>query len=171
MSSSYTVSDVFTFTLTNAKHMAAKVATDLKRMQRFYGFPSDSKIAEFEDELIALVKAGYLGTVAYGFKRDGLWIEPTLKYEAQDLFGSSGTDDDPGKVRPGLDISGASFYSYLTYSYTWDQLTSEEQSEFKRTLPLNRGGANEPGINGFLAKDLTYSSGGRALNRSCVRSY
>ena len=171
MSSSYTLTDVLTFTVTNARHMASKVATDLKRMQRYYNVPSDSKIAEFKTELIALVKAGYLGTVTYGFKRDDKWIEPTLRYEAQDLYGMSGTDDDPGKVRPGLDVSGASFYSYLTYSSAWDQLSSEEQAEFKRNLPWVRGGAPEPGVNGFLSRDLTYSSGGRALNRSCVRSY
>lgn len=171
MSSSYTLTDVLTFTVTNAKHMAAKVATDLKRMQRYYDVPGDTKIAEFETELVALIKAGYLGTVTYGFKKDDKWIEPTLRYEAKDLYGMSGTDDDPGKVRPGLDVSGASFYSYLTYSSAWDELTSEEQAEFKRNLPWVRGGAPEPGINGYLTRDLTYSSGGRALNRSCVRSY
>lgn len=171
MSSSFTLTDVVTFTVTNARHMAAKVATDLKRMQRFYGYPNDNSIAEYESELIALAKAGYLKTVTYGFKRGGNWIEPTLRYEAQDLYGNSGTDDDPGKVRPGLDISGASFYSYLTYNSSWDQLTDNEKAEFKKNLPFNRGGAPEPGVAGYLARDLTYSSGGRALNRSCVRSY
>lgn len=48
MSYSYSYTESSTFTLTHAKHMAAKVATDLKRMQRFYGSPSDAKIAEFE---------------------------------------------------------------------------------------------------------------------------
>lgn len=171
MSSSYTLTEVLTFTLTNAKHMASKVSTDLKRMQRFYGSPNDIKIADFESELIAFIKAGYLGTVTYGFKRDGKWIEPTIRYEAHDLYGSPGDDDDPGKVRPGLDISGASFSSYLTYSSSWNQLTSEEQSAFQRNLPFERQGAPEPQINGTISRDLTYSSGGRSLNRSSVRSY
>jgi len=35
MASSYTISETATFTLTHAKHMAAKVAADLKRLQRF----------------------------------------------------------------------------------------------------------------------------------------
>jgi len=171
MSFSYTLTESSTFTVTHARHMASKVATDLKRMQRFYGVPHDARIAEYETELIALIKAGYLGTVTYGFKKDDKWIEPTLRYEAQELYGMSGTDDDPGKVRPGLDVSDASFYSYLTYSSAWDDLSSEEQMDFKRSLPWVRGGAPEPGINGYLTRDLTYSSGGRALNRSCVRSY
>ena len=37
MSYSYSVTDTATFTRTHAKHIAAKVATDLKRMHRFYG--------------------------------------------------------------------------------------------------------------------------------------
>nr|WP_246886778.1 hypothetical protein [Pseudomonas chlororaphis] len=55
--------------------MAAKVATDLKRMQRFYGYPSDTWIEEYEAELVVLLKAGYLGEVTYGFKRGDDWID------------------------------------------------------------------------------------------------
>ena len=40
----------------------------------------------------------------YGFKRNGQWIEPTLKYAARDLAGASAGDDDPGRVLPGKDI-------------------------------------------------------------------
>ena len=39
MSDSYTISESESFTVTHARHMAAKVATDLKRMQRLYGSP------------------------------------------------------------------------------------------------------------------------------------
>src|SRR5690606_6748846 len=113
-SSSYTESS--TFTITHARHMAAKVATDLKRMQRLYDYPSDRDIADYETEVIELLKAGYLGTITYGFRRDGNWIEPTLRYTAQDLAGGSANDDDPGKVRPGANVAGAAFYNYLTYS-------------------------------------------------------
>jgi hypothetical protein len=113
MSYSQTLSATTTFTLTHAKHIAAKVATDLKRIQRFYnGVPTDKSIADYETELIELLKAGYLGTVTYGFRRNGKWIEPTLWYTARDLAGTAANDDDPGKIRPGADIKGASFYSY-----------------------------------------------------------
>ena len=79
MSYGYTVSEATTFTVTHARHMAAKVATDLKRLQRLYGGPSDASIADFENEVIELLKAGYLGTVTYGYRKDGSWIEPTLR--------------------------------------------------------------------------------------------
>ena len=68
MSDSYTLSETETFTVTHARHMAAKVATDLKRMQRLYGSPSDTDIASYEAEVIEFLKAGYLGTVTYGFQ-------------------------------------------------------------------------------------------------------
>lgn len=171
MSYSLTITESSTFTVTHARHMAAKVATDLKRMQRFYGYPSDKRIADFEAEATALIKAGYLGTVAYGFQREGDWIEPTLRYTARDLAGESANDDDPGRIKPGANITGAIFTSYLTYSSAWYQLTPEEQDTFDATLPLWRNGAPEPGIAGYLRYDRTYSSGGRALDRASVRCF
>jgi hypothetical protein len=171
MSYSYTQSETKTFTITHAKHMAAKVATDLKRMQRFYGFPSDADINKYEGEAIELLKKGYLGTVAYGFKRNGDWIEPMLKYSARDFVGDFSNDDDPGRIKPNADISGASFYSYLTYSASWNSLLDDEKQSFSESLPLFRNGADEPGVNGYLESDKVYSSGGKALDRSSLRSY
>jgi len=171
MSSSFTVTEARTFTVTHARHMAAKVATDLKRLQRLYGKPSDTSIAEYETEIIELLKAGYLGTVTYGYRRNDRWIEPALIYTARDLEGASANDDDPGRIRPGANVDGASFYSYLTYSTAWDRLSEAEQDSFKKSLPFYRGGAPQPAIDGYLSNDRTYSSGGRALDRASVRSY
>lgn len=168
---SYTVSQTNTFTVTHARQMAAKVAADLKRMQRLYGQPSDADITAYETEVVEFLKAGHLGTVTYGFKRDGQWIEPTLRYSAKDLAGAEGYGDDPGKVRPGKNVSGATFYSYLTYSSTWSSLSEAQQETFNKSLPFQRGGASEPPVNGYLAPDLTYTAGGKALDRSSVRSY
>ncbi|HEY1040195.1 MAG TPA: hypothetical protein VGF30_12355 [Bacteroidia bacterium] len=169
--SSFTFSESQTFTLTHAKHLASKVATDLKRMQRFYNYPSDSSIEAFEAELIEFLKGGYLGTVTYGFKKDGKWIEPSLKYTAKDLSGMSGTDDDPGRIRPGANIEGASFGSYMTYTLAYSFMDETKKKDFLKTLPFQRTGAEEPGINGYLSSDKTYSSGGKALERSIVKSY
>jgi HORMA domain-containing protein len=171
MASSFSVTEATTFTVTHARHMAAKVATDLKRLQRMYGAPSDTNIADYEAEIVELVKAGYLDKVTYGYRRDGAWIVPTLRYTAQELAGATANDDDPGRIRPGADTTNATFYSYLTYSTSWDRLTSEQQAAFKQTLPFIRGGAPEPGVNGYFSPDLVYSAGGRALNRGSVRSW
>ena len=140
MSYSLSYTATLTFTRTHAKHMAAKVATDLKRMQRFYHLPSDGEIADYEAEAIEFLKAGYLGTVMYGFRRNGNWIEPTLLYTARDLAGASANDDDPGRVGPRADVRGASFYSYMTYSLLWNLLSAAQQEEFTRRLPFRRNG-------------------------------
>ena len=171
MSYSYTFTNTESYTLTHARHMAAKVATDLKRMQRFYGEPPDQRIDDFEVEVIEFLKEGLLDTVAYGFKRNGFWVEPTLFYTARDLMGVAANDDDPGRVRPGADITGASFYSFLTYNSRWNSLTWQERREFAERLPFQRSSGTEPGANGYWSRDLTYSAGGRALDRSSLRSY
>ena len=171
MSSSYTVTEAVTFTITHARHIASKVATDLKRVQRFYGVPSDERIAEYEAELTSFVKAGYLAAVTYGFKRDDAWIEPTLRYTAQDLFGGTGTDDDPGRIRPGGNTAGATFYSYLEHNSAWSRLSQAERDAFEIQLPIRRGGAPQPTVSGYMQVDRTYSAGGRSLQRSTVRSW
>lgn len=171
MSYSYTLAETKSFTVTHARHMAAKVATDLKRMQRLYGKPSNAAIASYEEEVIELLKDGLLGTVTYGYRRNEKWIEPTLRYTARDLVGASANDDDPGRIRPGADIDSTSFYSYLIYSTAWDNLSESERDAVRKRLPFKRGGAPEPGMDGYLNYDRTYSSGGRALERGSVRRY
>lgn len=168
---SYTNSNTQTFTLTNAKYLASKVVTDLKRMQRFYGSPSDSQIEIYEKELIEFLKGGYLTEVSYGFKRNGNWIERTLKYTARDLAGMINTDDDPGRLRPNADIAGASFYSFMVTNSNFSALTAYQQEQFEAQLPFVRGGASAPGVSGYFSSDKVYSSGGRSLDRSSVKSY
>jgi hypothetical protein len=140
-------------------------------MQRFYSKPVDTWIQGYETEIIELLKKGYIDTVTYGFKRNGSWVEPTLRYRAKDLEGMDSADDDPGRVMPNANIEGAEFHSYLTFSTAWAALTSGEKSEFERNLPFIRTGASEPGVNGYLVADKSYSSGGKALNRSTLKSY
>lgn len=171
MSYSFTLSESTTFTVTHARHLAAKVATDLKRMQRFYREPNDRQIIDFELEATELLRAGYLGTITYGFRRNGRWVEPTLRYTARDLVEAGGYDDDPGRVRPWANTQGAHFHSYLTYSSAWNRLTSGERASFKKHLPFERHGAPEPGVSGYWMSDRRYSAGGRALDRVSIRNY
>lgn len=168
---SYSYTETATFTVTHARHIAAKVATDLKRLQRLYGQPTDTRITEFEAEVIELLKHGYLDTVTYGYRRNGAWIKPTLRYTASELAGPGTADDDPGRVRPGANIAGATFYSYLTYSHIWHGLEPADKEAVHSRLPFRRGSAPEPGVLGYFADDRTYAAGGRALARSSIRSY
>lgn len=170
MSSSFTDTATQAFTRVHARRISFKVATDLKRIQRLYGLPTDREIAEYELELIELVTARYLQTVTYGYRRNERWIEPTLCYTAFELA-DPGFGDHPGRVRARADISGASFCSYLIYSSAWYALSGAERNRFTESLPFRRGGAPEPGIDGYLQQDLSYSAGGRGLQRATVRSW
>jgi len=166
MSCSYTQSATDSFTLTHAKHIAARMAADLKRMQRLYGAPTDPHIAELEAEVIALMQAGYLDVVTYGFRRADQFIVPTLRYTAKDLAGAPSASDDPGLVSPRADVRGAAFFSYLIYSQKWWELQPSQRDAW----PHPRLGAPQPTINGYLSPDKVYSAGGKALDRSSLRS-
>lgn len=171
MSTSYAETASAAFTITHARRLASKVRTDLMRIHRLYdGRPSLTRIDQFEEEVTTLLRDGYLGTVVYGFKRNGNWIAPTLRYTAEDLLFDNGVDDRPGAIKPNLDVSGGSFCSFLTYTDSWDDLSSEEQDAYERNLPFRRGVSNAPGVSGYFASDKSYSAGGRALSRSSLRS-
>lgn len=169
MSYSYSYSETETFTITHARQMASKVATDLYRFNRFYGEPTPDRIDSYEEELVQLLKFGYLDKVTYGFQRDDKWTEAALQYRANELGGVF-TDDDPGKIKPGIDITRARFCSFLSYSNKWYSLSTDEKTQFKQSLSLKRSESDEPLLeNGYWAEDRTYSAGGRALNRNTVR--
>ena len=168
----YSVTTTETFSYTHARHIAAKVATDLKRIQRFYGRPTNKDIVDYQTEITEFLKAGFLDNVTYGFKRNGLWIEPTLRYSAKDLGGTYSNDHDPGRIRPNADVNGASFGSYLVYnSAAWTNATQRVKEDFQKRLPFQRTYGTEPGVNGYLHLDRTYSAGGRAVDRFSLASY
>jgi len=170
MSTSFSLTLTESFTITHARHIASKVATDLLRFQRFYGRPSNAAIDAYEKELVALLKQDYVHTVTYGFKRNGNWVI-ALRYRARS-GGILIVDDDPGKIRPGEDITSAAFTSFLVYNSNWFSLTLQQQEQFEATLPFRRSTGQEPGIeNGWWADDLTYSAGGRGLGRSTLRRW
>ena len=170
--SSFTTTGTTTeaFTLTHAKHIASKVATDLLRFQRFYGSPSNEWIDKYEAELTVLLKHDAVDEVVYGFKRNDLWTMASARYVALP-GGSIQADDDPGRIRPNLDVSGASFTSFLTYSSRWSSLTAIEQAMIERELPFKRTTDNTPGLeSGRWVDDRNYVAGGRGLGRSTVRT-
>lgn len=169
MNYSLTTTQSTAFTMTHAYYLAVKVTTDLKRMQRFYDKPTDVSIEDYEKEIMQLINSGFLKKIFYGFQRDGQWIEPTLIYTAEQLNNS--VNDDPGKIKPGKNIRGAFFHSFLEYSNDWYGLSDCEKAEFEKKLPFKRTNGNIPEINGYLERDLSYSSGGKSLSRSSVRSY
>jgi hypothetical protein len=169
VSSSFVQSTSETFTVTHARYLASKVATDLQRFQRFYGKPSNEWIAAYEGELIHLLKHDLLDNVVYGFQRATRWTAAVVKY----TVGPKGvlvTDDDPGKLTPGLDVAGAEFTSYLCHKPRWLSMSNEERARIEQELPFRRIGKDQPGLeSGYWLDDRRYSAGGVALGRSTVK--
>lgn len=167
--SSYSISESESFTIAHARRIASKVATDLKRFQRFYNAPTDTWIDNYEAELVTLLQHDAVNSVVYGFKRNGFWTEASVRYRALP-GGSLAADDDPGKIRPGLDVAGAVFTSFLSYSSAWFALPASEQAKIEASLPFQRSTGTAPALEaGQWADDLNYLAGGRGLGRSVVR--
>jgi len=85
--------------------------------------------------------------------------------------GSLSVDNDPGKIRPGINVVGASFTSFMNYSATWFALPASERDKIEQALPFQRSSGTAPGLEtGYWADDLNYLAGGRGLGRSTVRT-
>lgn len=172
MSTTFSYSESESFSVTHARHIGAKVATDLLRFQRFYDEPLTATIDAYEEELVALLKADYLDSVTYGFQREGSWVAgAALRYHAIG-GGALAADDDPGRLRPDADVTGAHFTSFLTRNWRWSALSDGERQRFEASLPFQRTSGSEPGVeNGYWVADRTYSAGGRALSRATIRRF
>lgn len=170
---SFTVTDTNsqTFTLTHARHISARIKTDLKRLTAFYPTKlTDQKIEDFHVEATSYLHRGYLSSVTYGFrikKEDWLgelrdeWVL-ALKYEVFDGELDGGSDS-PGGIQPGKDVNGAMFYSFLVRNQKYWGLSETERASFDSALPVQRGVGNEPG--GTWIRDHAYGKGGIYVNR------
>ena len=167
MTNTYTTSA--TFTKTNVKYVASKVIADLRGLRAYYDQPSEAKIWEFYEELVELLAGGYVASVEYGFKRDDQRIV-TLYYEAR--MDGSLSDGNSGGVYARADISGARWFSFLTYSRKWDLLSPSAQQEIEEGLPIKRSYGQAPGDgNGYWSTDRNYSSQGVGVQRRTFRPY
>ena len=134
------------FTITEARHIGAKVGADLRLLHNLYGRPALERIADFAEEVALLLKDGYLGTVDYGFRDTGAnsW-RLRLRYRA--TTGGQLVDSRPGSFPRSAAVDGYPFYSYMSYSPKFHLLADSEQHEVKEKLPFYRVGADEPTAN------------------------
>jgi hypothetical protein len=161
---SYTTTKTTTFTITNARYLASKVAADMHLCAQYYGKPSEQDIREYAEELAHYINEGYLSEYEFGFKKDGKRLV-TWRYKV-DANGVLTTDDRPGKVVAYVDIAGASHYNFLTQNGRFFSLSSDEQAKFKTGLPVTRTHGEAPGDgNGYWTSDRNYYSSGHGLGR------
>ncbi len=165
MTYSFTTST--TFTRTNAEYIASKVMADLRGMKDYYGQPNESSIRAYYEEMVELLVEGCMKSMEYGFRRNGRRVV-TLYYEVHldGLF----PDVKSGGVYPRADISGAEWFSFLTYSHKWYLLTESAQQRIKARLPFKRtSGPNVQNGNGYWVDDKSYSSKDVGVKRRTFR--
>ena len=163
----YTTTKSETFTVTEVWHVVAKIGTDLKRMQRFYGRPTDQEIADYEKEAVALLLGDYLDWVTYGFYKHGQWIV-ALKYAAR-YGGVLIADDSPGRLPLGVDASGCEFTSMLAYTSKWRNLNDIQQQRIYRDADVSfTKRVPSQDYHGAWRSDRAYSTGGRGVLRYTV---
>jgi hypothetical protein len=153
------------FTITEARYVGAKIGADLRLLNGFYGAPAIGDIDDYVEEVAILLRDGYLGTVSYGFREASTndW-KLRLRYTA--TAGGRLTDGRPGSLPATTVIAGCPFYSYMTYSPKFIDLTTAKQADIKETLPVSRVGAEEPGARlGTTGFGNGYSRNGVGVTR------
>jgi len=158
-----------TFTITNARYVASKIAADLDLLRAYHGRPSEQEITDYAVEIAMLLAARYLASMEYGFSRNGVSIL-ALKYIAR----SDGTlivDDRPGRVYAEINTVDASWYSYRIYDDNFWKLDAAARARFEAELPVQRVDAPEPRAgNGYWEQNRTYSSNGEGVMRHVFRA-
>lgn len=161
MTDSYSATE--TFSISHARHIASRVAADMRQMSRYYGYPDESQIDDFQEEIAQYLAAGYLATFEIGFKRDGHRIF-TLYYEV--LADGSLSDTRGGGVPANADVTGATPFNFLTQSGTFYRLAQAEREAFKAKLPVRRTFGYAPfDGNGRWISDRSYAAAGTGLQR------
>lgn len=163
---------VESFTLTQAKLLASKVAADMRRCQQIYGEPSDKQINDFGTELAILLRDNYVQTFEFGYVRttDEERVL-TWKY-AVDASGTLTSNDRPGRIISGVNLSGATFRTYLVTSAAWSALSTQQKEAIAANLPVKRSAG--PGYKSSLGvwqKDLCYSASGVAMLRESFKPH
>jgi len=165
---SYAATLARTFTISHARYVTSKIAADLDLMRGYYGWPSVQETTAYAEEAAILLAGRYLQSVEYGFERQGKVIF-ALKYIAQS-DGSLQCDDRPGRVPSGIDMSGASRYSYLRYSDSFFRLRADQRANIKASLRVNRSDGREPETgNGYWEQSRGYSSNGEGVVRNIFK--
>lgn len=162
MTYSYTQSE--TFTLVHARKLSSKVAADMHLCAMYYGKPSEESIRNYAEELAHYLNNGYVSEYEFGYQKNNQRVV-SWRYKV-DENGLLTVDDRPGKVVPYVDISDASFFNFMTWSWKYSQMSEAERSRFKEALPVKRGTGSPPTDGaGYWTTDRNYYTGGRGLNR------
>lgn len=153
-----------TFTITNAREIAASVGADLRNLYTRYDQPDPNSIEMFTEELALYLKAGYLDFVQFGFRDGDRWV---LKLQYTAVAGGYLRNDTPGNLPSAMAVVGHPFHSYLEQNSAFLGLSPEERAAFKAKLPTNRVSGTAPTANRVAATSGTqFSNNGRGVDRT-----
>jgi HORMA domain-containing protein len=168
MSYSYTATE--SFTLTDARKLAAKVIADMHQCRRLYGSPPESSIEAYQTELVVLLAGRYVSEYEFGFKTSADKRIVSWQYTvtaAGDLEGGRS-----GGLYATADVGSAPFFNYLWRSATWRTLTGGEQAKVDAQHSVERRVGDPPADgSGRWVRDRQYVSGGVAIERKEFRPW
>ena len=168
---STTVTRTAAFTITEARYVGAKIGTDLRLLHNLYGAPAHARIDAFVEEAALLLRDGYLGTVSYGFRNPSSndW-KLRLRYTA--TVGGQLVDTRPGSLPTSAAVAGCSFYSYLSYSPEFLNLSSADQTRVEAALPVSRSfGEEQATRSGNIGSGNGYSRNGVGVTRDVFTAF
>lgn len=168
MSYSYTTAE--SFTLTNAKRLAAKVSADMDQCRLLYGEPPTARIEKFRDELVVLLAGGYVSSYEFGYKTGNDVRVVSWRYRV-----ATGGDLEGGRsggLHATADVSRAQWFNFLWTNAQWDRLSSAEREKVKTQYEIDRATGEPPSDGaGRWVRDRTYGSGGVLMEREEFRPW
>lgn len=153
-----------TFTRTDTKELASRIAADLNQVRRFYEVPSKSTIEDYRIELRELLLGPWVDEVKYGFSQGGEWLWG-LRYDVK-ADGSITSQDDPGDIPPDKNVEGANWASFLYYTHSWYEKPSEERESILEDIPISRTVGEDPISNSMWDMSKSYSRKHVGVERS-----
>lgn len=156
-----------TFTRTNARYLASKIAADLRQLRSFYGRPTEQQIDDLSDELVEMLAGGYVATYEAGFRKDGKRVV-SERYTVSSA--GLATDERAGGIYARADVTGASWFTFMNYSDAWWDLSDAARKAVKDSVAIDRSPGTEPTDgNGYWESGRNYASGGMSTSRSGFR--
>jgi len=167
VSSTYSTSE--SFTLTNAKKLAAKVTADMHQCRRLYGDPTEADIAAYNEELVVMLAGEYVTSYEFGYqkgdKRIVSWYYTITA--AGDLEGGRS-----GGLYAKADTGGASWFNFMTTNYSWAGLSEAGRNAVRAKHGITRLTGDPPSDgSGRWVAARTYVSGGVAVQRKEFRPW
>ncbi len=169
MTVSHTYTTDETFTRTNARKLAAKVTSDMHQCRRLYGDPTEARVDAFNEELVFMLAGEYVSSYEFGYQKGDLrvvsWYYTVSA--AGDLEGGRS-----GDLYSQADISGASWFNFMTTNWAWSGLTEAQRDAVRAKHSIRRVDGDPPSDgSGQWVSDRTYVSGGVAVQRREFRPW